>query len=76
MIAPNLTLTPDTQVVFQGIPYDDLPGFPRQVGVLSQSNVAPFGIVIPYRMRSCARCNNLLSREAKILLGSIRLLDD
>jgi hypothetical protein len=50
--APNLNLVANPQVVFQGIPRDDLPGFPRQPTVISQSNVAPFNIVITYRYRA------------------------
>lgn len=45
----NLSLYP--QVVFQGVPRDDLPGFPLIASIVSQTTTSPFGIVVRYRYR-------------------------
>ena len=50
--APNLDLTSPVQVVFKGVPKNNLPGFPRLATVVAQSNVAPFSITIAYRYRA------------------------
>ena len=41
-----------TQIVFQGIPTDDLPGFPRIATVVGGVNGPPQTIIIPYRLRT------------------------
>jgi hypothetical protein len=50
--AAALNLTTYPMVVFQGIPHDDLPGFPRTATVQFQSAGAPFIVTIPYRFRA------------------------
>lgn len=50
--APNFNLATRPQVRFQQIDTDNTPGFPRIAEVLDQSNVAPFSVTIPYRLRN------------------------
>ena len=51
---PAFPITPDTQIVFQGIPRDDMPGFPKQCPVNYIAPGPPTGVGIPYRLRITA----------------------
>ena len=39
-------------LLFQGIPRNDLPGFPKQVAPISQTGTTPNTVMIPYRYRA------------------------
>lgn len=51
-IDPQIVITNGGRVTFQGVPKDDLPGFPNQADVIGVSHVAPFSITIAYRVRN------------------------
>jgi hypothetical protein len=52
--APGIATPQPFPVIFQNVNRNSLPGFPLNTNCIGQSNVSPFGIVIPYLYRNTA----------------------